>query len=118
MRSASDGSRGAARTLTPVSCWTQYSSMCARRSVSSVSSRWRASKIVYFGRNRRAVDTSPNCRSRSTMHNRRRTVELEPSFDGLGQLLVVDRELQQVDSSGAHDVSQARVRSAAEGQHE
>src|SRR3546814_3274024 len=71
MRSASLGSRGAASTCTPVSCTTMYSSMCAWRSASSASSRWRASKIVYFGRSRRAVETSPNCRSRSRMHTER-----------------------------------------------
>ena len=68
MRSASDGSFGAAMTHTPVSCCTRYSSMWARRSASSVSSRCKASKIVNRGRSRSAVDTSPNCRSRSTMH--------------------------------------------------
>jgi hypothetical protein len=70
MRSASEGSRGAASTNTPVSWATVYSSMCSARSVSSASSRWRASKIVNFGRRRSAVETSPNCRSRSTMHTR------------------------------------------------
>ena len=36
----------------------------------------------------------------------------------LGQLLVVDRELEQVDGAGAHDVAEAGVGPAAEGQHE
>ena len=40
------------------------------------------------------------------------------ALDGLGQLLVVDRELEQVDGAGAHDVAEAGVGPAAEGEHE
>ena len=44
--------------------------------------------------------------------------ELDAALDGLGELLVVDRELEEVDGSGADDVAEAGVGPAAEGQHE
>ena len=44
--------------------------------------------------------------------------QLDAALDGLGQLLVVDGELEQVDGAGAHDVAEAGVGTAAEGQHE
>src|SRR5687768_18124053 len=41
--------------------------------------------------------------------------QVQAPFDGLGQLLVVDRQLEEVDRPGAHDVPQRRVGPAAEG---
>ena len=62
--SASAGRRGAASTLNPSGWSSRYPSRISSRSWPSASAA-RASVIVTSGRSRRAVETSPNCRSRS-----------------------------------------------------
>ena len=49
---------------------------------------------------------------------RRAFAEVDGPLDGVDELLVLDRELQEVDGAGADDVAQRRVGPAAEGEHE
>ncbi len=65
--SAWEGSRGAASTQAPVSWRTRYSSKWAASSPGSSPGRSSTSAMVKCGFSWRAVETSPNCRSRSRM---------------------------------------------------